>query len=193
MNAYTTIAHLSPCVEAAEWLKTQPDASTAWNNCQRGDWMMWILSKTAVDQQTSVALACRFARTALQYTNQTDNRPLAAIVVAETWLANPCEETRTAARVAAAAAARAAADVAAYAAAYAAAAAHAAADAAVHSAAYAAHAAAYAARAAADAAAYAYAVAYAVAYADAARAAADAATYAEQANIIREIIPVVAL
>ena len=177
-TAYDAIAHLSPCVEAAEWLKTQSDAQTAWNNCQRGDWMMWLLSKTGVDQRISVILACRFARMALQYTDQTDNRSITAITAAEAWLANPCEDTRAAARAAAAraAAARAAAAAARAAAARAAAAADDAAAAAAARAAY------------ADAAyaASAYAAAAAAAYA-------DAAAYAEQANIIREIIPVIVL
>ena len=36
------IDHLQPCAEAAEWLETQPDIATAWDCCQRGDWMMWL-------------------------------------------------------------------------------------------------------------------------------------------------------
>ena len=158
-TAYDAIAHLSPCVEPSKWLKTQPDAQTAWENCKRGDWMMWLLSKVGVDQRTSVTLACRFARMVLRHT---DNHSITAITAAEAWLANPCEDTRAAA---------------AYAAPYAAA------DAAADAAAYAVDAA-YAADAyAADAyAAYTY-----TAYTYTANA------YAEQANIIREIIPVIVL
>ena len=152
MNAYDTIAHLHPCVEAADWLKTQPDTQTAWSTCHRGDWMMWLVSKVIVDQHINVTLACRFARMVLGHITNGDNRPLAAIEAAEAWLANPCEETRAAADAAYAAAGASAA----------ACAARAAADAA--------DAAAAAARAA---------VAVAVAVAD-----------AEQANIIRGVIPV---
>ena len=100
MNAYTAIAHMSPCVDASDWLKTQSDAQTAWNTCVRGDWMMWVLAKTAMNHRTSVTLACRFARMALTHVTSGDNRPLAAIEAAESWLANPCEETRDAAHAA---------------------------------------------------------------------------------------------
>lgn len=31
------------CGKATKWLKTQPDAQTAWANCERGDWMWWAL------------------------------------------------------------------------------------------------------------------------------------------------------
>ena len=39
------IASLHPCGEALRWLRTQPDAATAWATCQRGDWMLWIAGK----------------------------------------------------------------------------------------------------------------------------------------------------
>ena len=152
-TAYDAIAHLSPCVEPSKWLKTQPDAQTAWENCKRGDWMMWLLSKVGVDQRTSVTLACRFARMVLRHT---DNHSITAITAAEAWLANPCEDTRAAAAYAAP---YAAADAAAYA----------------------------AARAAAYAVDAAYAADAYAAYTYTANA------YAEQANIIREIIPVIVL
>ena len=42
------IDHLQPCAEAAEWLETQPDIATAWDCCQRGDWMMWLLTNLPI-------------------------------------------------------------------------------------------------------------------------------------------------
>src|SRR3990172_2614405 len=32
-----------PCEDAIKWLETQPDFETAWNVCERGDWMWWVL------------------------------------------------------------------------------------------------------------------------------------------------------
>jgi len=33
----------TPCRDAAMWLESQPDAKTAWDTCERGDWMWWAL------------------------------------------------------------------------------------------------------------------------------------------------------
>jgi len=35
-----------PCGEAIEWLRTQPDPITAWNNCLVPHWMEWALFYT---------------------------------------------------------------------------------------------------------------------------------------------------
>jgi len=137
------INHLHPCAEAAEWLETQPDVATAWNCCQRGDWMMWLLTNLPTPKDVSVTLAIRFARSVLHLVPAGEERPRLAIEAAERWLAEPTEDNRAAAR-AAAWAADAAADAAAWAAAWAA-------DAAADAAAWAASAAASAADAAAQA------------------------------------------
>ena len=137
------INHLHPCAEAAEWLETQPDVATAWNCCQRGDWMTWLLTNLPTPKDVSVTLAIRFARSVLHLVPAGEERPRLAIEAAERWLAEPTEDNRAAAR-AAAWAADAAADAAAWAAAWAA-------DAAADAAAWAASAAASAADAAAHA------------------------------------------
>jgi len=35
----------NPCNEGIEWLKTQTSVSQAWENCPRGDWMIWIIDQ----------------------------------------------------------------------------------------------------------------------------------------------------
>ena len=45
-NLAKKIAHLKPCQDAAQWLAKQPSAIKAWRNCQRGDWMFWLLVRT---------------------------------------------------------------------------------------------------------------------------------------------------
>ncbi|MCZ2079909.1 MAG: hypothetical protein LC130_33490, partial [Bryobacterales bacterium] len=32
-----------PCDDAVTWLENQPDIETAWETCERGDWMIWAL------------------------------------------------------------------------------------------------------------------------------------------------------
>ena len=32
-----------PCPEARKWLASQTDVKTAWENCERGDWLWWAL------------------------------------------------------------------------------------------------------------------------------------------------------
>ena len=139
------------CAEARLWLNTQTDPRTAWETCERPDWMIWYARRRNVERKVLVRIACDCARTALRFVPEGEDRPRLAIEAAERWTLG--EATIDEVRVAAYAAAYAAADAAAYAAA--------------DAAAYAADAAAYAAYAA-DAAAYAaYAAAYAAYAADA--------------------------
>jgi hypothetical protein len=149
-----------------------------WDNCPRGDWLLWILDKMEITPQRELRLfACRCA----EQTKPTDPQSLNAIAVARRFAMG--ESTREELSEA-------------HAAAYAAYAAHAAAAyAAAHAAAHAAHAAAYeaAAYAAAVHAAAAHAAAYAAyeaaAYAAAVHAAAaHAATRQAQADHLRTLI-----
>jgi len=50
----------TPCANAITWLNTQPDAATAWQNCQHGDWMWWtlrFLPGALPEQSISIAFA----------------------------------------------------------------------------------------------------------------------------------------
>ena len=210
------INHLHPCEDAATWADGYTSPDEAWRECQRGDWMLWLLGKLSGtpesdDRKKLVLCAMECARLVLPIYEKrftSDNRVRACIETAERWANGQATitELRSARSAAAAAAYAAAAADSAYAtaAAYAAADA-AAADAAYASAAAAAAAAAYAAAdAAAAAAAYAVddaaaaAAAYAVddaaaaaaAYAvDAAAAAARSKARAECAGIVRKHYP----
>ena len=124
----------SPCADGLAYARQFASLKEAWEKCERGDWMLWLLRKTGgLDKRTSVAVAVTCAERVLaryEAKYPGDNRPRAAIEAARNWLDNPCEETRAAAYAAYAAAAYAAAAAAYAAAAAAAAAAYAAADAA---------------------------------------------------------------
>jgi len=143
------LRELGACGDAVQWVGNR-DLPTAWRECQRADWMLWLCSRMEgregwpVRQQLVLA-ACACAETALCYVPAGEGRPKMAIATARRWARGDATVSLDDVRKAAYAddAAAAAAAYAAYAAAYAAAAADAAAAAA---AAYAAYAYAYAAR-----------------------------------------------
>jgi hypothetical protein len=129
------------CNEAILYVKSQRNATLAWQNCPRGDWMLWIASRLKVDERLLTLTKGKCAETVLHLMK--DQRSRDAVKSAIDYgngIINKDQLKNAAA--AAYAAADAAADVAAAAAAYAAAdaaAAYAAADAdAAYAAAYAA-------------------------------------------------------
>ena len=190
---------LNACDPGVEWARTQKSQKAAWNNCERGDWMLWLLGKLAGKPDTKsrkkLCLCCaEVAKLALPYAGENEKACRDTINTVIRYYDDKAtlDEVRAAAYAAAAAADAAAddvvvayadADVAAYAAAADAAAYAAAADAA----------------AVADAAAAVVVVVVVAAYAaaDAADAAADAAaavaarknTLKEAANIVRKYYP----
>ena len=160
------LREIGACGEAVRWAKGKSLAEV-WEQCERGDWLLWLCGRMADKQDWPsrmdvVLAACACAETALKYVKAGEDRPRIAIETARKWARGEAtiQEVRTDAYAAYAAAAAA---YAAAAAAYAASDADAAADAAAAAdayaayaaaaAAYAAYAAAYAAYAAADAAA----------------------------------------
>ena len=158
------------CSEARKWLATQADPATAWETCERPDWMLWLAARRGVDRKTMVRIACACARTSLRFVPDGETRPLKAIEAAEAWCNDRAtvQKVRSADAYAAAAARAVGAAVAAVA----------------DAAAYAAAAAAYAADAAADAA-YAADAANAAAYA----AAAWSKAHLEMCVLVRALIP----
>lgn len=71
-NLNALLIKLNACSEAKTWAETQPDLATAWNNCARADWMLWLAAKIGVDQKLVVLVACDCAETALAHTNNGD-------------------------------------------------------------------------------------------------------------------------
>ena len=143
------LERLDACRDARSWAANYTDLATAWGECKRADWMLWLASRV-LPRQIVVQAACDCAETALEYvgSGETQTAILLTLHIAREW-AEGREDIETVRAASSCAAARSAAD-----AAYAAYAAYAAADAArspARSAADAAYAA-YAASAAADAA-----------------------------------------
>jgi len=190
------LIEMDACEEAIMWVGDK-NLEQAWNDCHRGDWMLWLAAKIEVERKLIVRAACACARLALPHVPTGETRPLISIETAEKWSDGEAtiEEVRKAADATYADVAYTAANAAAYAAARAAYAAYAyAAYTAANAAVYAANAAVYAANARATA--YAADAVYAAARAaDAANAAVYAANARDQcrkecANSIRQIIPI---
>lgn len=85
------ILALCPCREAVEWLATQTDAASAWANCTRGDWMLWLCGKLAGKhwsraRRRMVLAACECARLALPLVEAGEDRPRKALELAEKWV-----------------------------------------------------------------------------------------------------------
>ena len=90
MTHWTDSLPYRPCNDALEWLRTQPDAATAWATCDRGDWMLYHAGKLAGDpgsdkRRQLVLAACACARLAIPHVPAGEQRPLVAIETAEAW------------------------------------------------------------------------------------------------------------
>ncbi len=174
------LAH-DPCREGLKYARKFGSIAEAWEACDRGDWMVWLLQERGLmDKRTSVSLAIKFAERVLhiyEVRRPGDSAPRNAVAAAQAWLDDPSEDNQIKAHASAAAS-----DYTAHAPAASAAASAAAAD--------------YTSYAYVVYAAYAAASAYAAAYTSASAYAADAAAYTaaaaderkEQARIIREIV-----
>ena len=188
MKFYKKLEEMNACSKAVEWSMQFSSLQKAWDKCDRGDWMFWLLGMKCdtINQRKLLTLtACQCARISLKYVKKGEKRPLKAIRTAERWAKDDpkvsLEDVQKAAAYAAAAAAptTAYAADAAYGAAYVAAAAADAATAATTAAAYAA--------AATAAAVAAYDAAYVAAAATAA--AARIKTFKKCADIVRKHYP----
>jgi hypothetical protein len=112
----TTIAELeqmNPCSEAMVFVRKHNTLKTAWQKCNRADWMVWFLRrKNLLEKPVAVKFACLCAERVLPIFEKKypdDKRPRAALEAALKWLAEPTEANRQAANAAAAHAADAAA------------------------------------------------------------------------------------
>jgi len=81
---------LNPCSDALEWVKEQPSIKSAWETCERGDWMLWLLGRLSGEvgsksRKKLVWTVCQCARLALPYVKKGETRPLKAIETAENY------------------------------------------------------------------------------------------------------------
>ena len=81
---------LGACEDALEWAAGQKSQQAAWDNCTRGDWMLWLLGKLSGKpgsrKRKRLGLACcECARLALRHVPDGEDRPRIAIETAEAW------------------------------------------------------------------------------------------------------------
>ena len=92
------------CEDAREWCKTVPDLETAWNTCERSDWMMWALGAIEYKDDKALRLfACACVRgTPLPdgravWDLLTDKRSRGAVDVAERYASGEATDQELAA------------------------------------------------------------------------------------------------
>ena len=95
---------LHACGEAVDWATEQQGTAQAWRDCERGDWMLWLLGKLSGEsggkkREKLVLACCKCARLSLKYVPKGEKRPLVAIQTAEKWVRGEAtiKEVKTAA------------------------------------------------------------------------------------------------
>ena len=76
---------LGACSEAIEAAGKYTTSQKLWDDCNRGDWMLWLIARTQHDRKQLVLAACACARLSLKYVPAGDDRPRIAIETAEKW------------------------------------------------------------------------------------------------------------
>ena len=90
MNWIEKLERYSPCSEAVDYCRNYTSAQKAWDSCERGDWMLWLLGKLSGESESQsrrklVLTACKCARLSLKFVSKDEKRPLKAIQTAEAW------------------------------------------------------------------------------------------------------------
>ena len=88
------IAHLDPCIDSHAWLNEQTSPEIAWQTCQRGDWMLWLIATQTSDNSWSddrkPLLACCLDFVdfiAHLHTKITRDKTLQSICALRNWIA----------------------------------------------------------------------------------------------------------
>ena len=89
-SVITKLYKMAPCREAIEWAKNQPNKQAAWDQCERGDWMLWLLGGLSgppgSEKRKKLVLAsCDCAATALKYSGKNRKVTEKAIRTARLW------------------------------------------------------------------------------------------------------------
>jgi hypothetical protein len=89
MTLAKTLREMNACSDAVIWVKDR-NLTTAWNECERADWMLWLCGRMVGKEgwptrQKLVLAACDCAETAKQYWRKGDKRPANAIKTARAW------------------------------------------------------------------------------------------------------------
>ena len=85
------LSRLDACQDARRWAEGR-DLTTAWRECERADWMLWLCAKMEgtkgwPDEKTFVLAVCACAETSFRYLPVDEQRPQQAIAIARAWAA----------------------------------------------------------------------------------------------------------
>jgi hypothetical protein len=61
---------------ALNWIASQPDWQTAWEQCPNGNWMIWVCAKLGAHKRYEIPLAIACLQYALKHATLTENRVL---------------------------------------------------------------------------------------------------------------------
>ena len=84
MKLKDKLIKMNACSDAVEWVGRR-SLKTAWAECERGDWMLWLAGRAGIDRKTLVLAACDCAEMALKYVPEGENRPANAIKITRAW------------------------------------------------------------------------------------------------------------
>ena len=81
---------LDPCEDGLAYAESHRSLHAAWDACERGDWMLWLLGRLSGPPESAsrrklVLAACACARLSLKHVSKGEKRPRAAIEAAEDW------------------------------------------------------------------------------------------------------------
>jgi uncharacterized protein with PIN domain len=79
----TKLEKLSACSDAREWVATQKNYKEAWQNCERGDWMLWLAKRLNVDDRKLTLAKFKCANQVRHLMK--DQRSIAALDAAEKY------------------------------------------------------------------------------------------------------------
>ena len=79
----TKLEKINACCEAREWVATQKNYKEAWQNCERGDWMLWLAKRLDVDDRKLTLAKFKCANQVRHLMK--DSRSIAALDAAERY------------------------------------------------------------------------------------------------------------
>lgn len=77
------ILQFDPCISAIDYYETKDSFDQAWEDCHRGDWMLWIAYRLGVNERKFFLAKARCAKTVFHLMNHEESRN--AVEVAERY------------------------------------------------------------------------------------------------------------
>ena len=90
------LLRIGACRDAIREHGEDESIQQAWDKCQRPNWMIWLLKKINEKENKVlyVKITLEFAKSVIELSKDSQQRPQKAIQAVEQWLLNPIEENR---------------------------------------------------------------------------------------------------